>query len=262
MKNSEKSTQGATPNRSVERAIGVLKLFKEKQNGLTFTDIWQGAGLPKATAFRVVNTLQSLGFLDYNEWSRRYVLGPEILQLGMMALKANDLYSVAHPTMEKLQITTKQTIVLYARRRMYKTCIFKIESGDGVRYAPDVGCPLALWRGASGIVLLSEFLLEDLDEVLDKASSEFESGDHLDYLSIKQNVMFAKANGYFYSENDYGFGAVNLAAPIRSYGGRIIGTINIAGAEKSFAGGNKDIWTEQLISASKQISCKMGYDEA
>ena len=251
---------GTLSNRSIERAATVLKLFKNVRRGLTFTEILQESKLPKATVFRVVNTLLALDFLSYNDFSRRYELGPEVLQLGLTAMKVADIYSASHPAMERLQLSSGQSVVLYVRRKMYKVCMAKIEKEDGVSYAPEVGCPLPLWRGSSGMILLSEFELPDLDDVIEHAREAVKLEEAIPIESIRCSVSDIKQKGYCYSKESYGYGVVNLAVPIKTYGGRIIGSLNLAGAESDFSEANREKWIGELKLAAEQISNRIGYN--
>lgn len=259
--NEREDAQGAVMNRSVERAVSVLKVFENASYGLTFTEIWQNTGLSKATASRVVSTLAALDFLDYNETSRRYVLGPAILRLGLTAMRGLDLVTVSHPIMEQLQLSCKQSVALYVRRKSYKICLSKIEREEGICYVPEVGCPLSLWRGASGIVLLSELELADLDQILEKAAQEVTDNEVPDCQYIRDAVEATKRDGFCFSTRDYGYGVYNLAVPVKTFGGKVEASLNIAGTAQEFTQEHVAAWKILLQTAAGNISTRMGYSE-
>ncbi len=256
----DNNKQNFIPNRSIERGLELLKLFEETNRGLTFTEIRQGIQLPKATTYRILNTLMMMGFVDYTESTKLYTLGPEIMKLGLRAMQSRDLLSAAHPVMEQLQLLTKQSVALYVRRNNTKVCLSKIEPKDSVHYIPDVGCPLSIWRGASGVVLLSGLEESAIDSILESAREEILRSDiGVDCDELKRRILQAKRDGYFFSTLGYGYDVYNIAVPVRSYEGRIVATLNIAGKAKSFTEDKIEEWIPLLRQAADKVSFKAGY---
>lgn len=49
--------------RAVERALAIFDAFDSQHQSLSLLEIGERIGMPKATTFRLVNTLESCGFL-------------------------------------------------------------------------------------------------------------------------------------------------------------------------------------------------------
>src|SRR5438874_1309815 len=66
---------------SVGKAFAVLRSFTADDVGLSITEIAARAGLDRGTAFRLVQTLVKLGYLNVNAATRRYRLSLKCLDL-------------------------------------------------------------------------------------------------------------------------------------------------------------------------------------
>jgi DNA-binding IclR family transcriptional regulator len=98
--------------RSVERALGVLKTFLDCDEEQSVTEISEKAGLDISTTFRLLVTLQSNGFVEYNNATAKYRLGVSCLELGSKFIKNNDIRKVALKQMEALRNEFGETVHL------------------------------------------------------------------------------------------------------------------------------------------------------
>jgi IclR family acetate operon transcriptional repressor len=62
--------------RAVERTLDLLDLLKTSPQGLSLMEATQELGLPRATAFRYLHTLEARGYVVRSERTGRYWPGP------------------------------------------------------------------------------------------------------------------------------------------------------------------------------------------
>lgn len=73
---------------SVNRALNILKIIGEaKSFGLSAADLQRRTGIPKSSLSYVLRTLLNNEFLSFDEETRRYTVGKQILSLGAEILK-------------------------------------------------------------------------------------------------------------------------------------------------------------------------------
>ena len=89
---------------SLERGIAVIQVFSRDSPALTLSDVARLTGMSRATARRILLTLEQLGHVRSD--GRLFALTPRVLTLGWAYLASLDLGSVAQPAMEAL---TRQT---------------------------------------------------------------------------------------------------------------------------------------------------------
>jgi DNA-binding IclR family transcriptional regulator len=106
--------------RSVKRAFSVLHCFSPASLRLTLQEIADRLGLAKSTAFRLVNTLEQLGYLvRLND--QRYSLSHQFVRLAAVARASVSIRDIARPNLEQLSRTAGESVT-----------VFTIDGGDYV----------------------------------------------------------------------------------------------------------------------------------
>jgi DNA-binding IclR family transcriptional regulator len=100
---------------TLARGLGVLRVFRASDNGLTHAEIAERTGLPKPTISRLTYTLCELGYLSHSGRNERFRLGPAAVVLGSVASLSISFVDLASDTMQKLADQTG-TLTLIAVR--------------------------------------------------------------------------------------------------------------------------------------------------
>lgn len=87
---------------SAAKTFAVLKAFAPEYPELTLAEVATRAGLDRGTAFRLIHTLEALGYLRAVPGTRRFRLTLQCLELGFAALSANGLSDHAVPLLREL----------------------------------------------------------------------------------------------------------------------------------------------------------------
>jgi len=101
-----------SPSRTLEKGLQVLSLFDVTHPEWTLREIRERAGLPKATGFRLVKTLENLKYLAYDPKSGAYHLGSAMLKAAYLTLSHSGLVRVAEPYVQALAEATTETVDL------------------------------------------------------------------------------------------------------------------------------------------------------
>ncbi|MDU3076156.1 MAG: helix-turn-helix domain-containing protein, partial [Mixta calida] len=87
----------------LERGLQLLLAFGEQHRELTFAELHRLVDMPKATAYRVVQTLEHMGFLERNPRTSTFSLGMNVLRLGFEYIASLDVAQVGQPVIEQLR---------------------------------------------------------------------------------------------------------------------------------------------------------------
>lgn len=104
----------ATPNRSLERGLGLLRAFRPGTEYLTNGDLSEATGLSKSTVSRLTQTLVRAGFLDYDGTSGAYRLSVSLLGLAHSMYHCSALLQVASPLMAQVARSEQVNVSLAA----------------------------------------------------------------------------------------------------------------------------------------------------
>ena len=91
----------------LERGLQLLLAFGEQHRDLTFAELHRLVDMPKATAYRVVQTLEYMGFLERNARTNTFSLGMNVLRLGFEYIASLDVAQVGQPVIEQLRDTSQ-----------------------------------------------------------------------------------------------------------------------------------------------------------
>ena len=106
---------GAGFSQSLERGLAVLSSFTPERPELGISELARMLALTRSTTHRYVATLAALGYLHQDEDTRRYRLGPRVLDLGFAVLGSLELREIAAPHLRRLAETTGHTANLAVR---------------------------------------------------------------------------------------------------------------------------------------------------
>src|SRR5438552_14993774 len=103
-------SEHAAYSQSLERGLAILSAFKSGRPLLGVSELGREIGLSRSTAHRYVATLAALGYLQQDGSTKKYRLGPRVLDLGFSAINSMELREVAAPHLQALSDETGHTV--------------------------------------------------------------------------------------------------------------------------------------------------------
>jgi IclR family pca regulon transcriptional regulator len=211
---------------SLDRGLRVLELFGGGQQPMTLSDLAKAAGLPRATARRILFTLERAGFVESD--GKLFRLTPRVLVLASGYLVSNHVVSVLQPALDRLSseaqeissmaILNGNDVVFIARAS--PTRIFS----SGI----DIGYRLPAFCTSVGRILLSRLPDDELAAALDAMDlvplTPFTVTDRK--LLLKA-IIGDRAQGYSLVDREAEPGFRSISVPVRRYDGTIIAAINM-----------------------------------
>ena len=140
--------------RAVGRAMAIFDAFDEQHPALSLQTISQRIGMPKTTTFRLVQSLESAGFLVRGD-NQQYALSMKLVRLAGLVPSTLGLREAARPTMIEVNEKTGETITLNKRIDFIRVCIELVETPSPLMHIVRPGEHLPLLHGATGRVLLA-----------------------------------------------------------------------------------------------------------
>jgi len=135
------------------RALALLGAFDERHRELNLSDLASRAGLPLATAHRLVGDLIEWGALSRT--STGYVVGSRLWDVGLLAPMNTGLRSVASPYLHDLYGATLATVHLAIRDGRHVLYVERLSGHASVPVVSTVGSRLPLHATGVGKVLLA-----------------------------------------------------------------------------------------------------------
>lgn len=202
------------PVKVIEKAFHLFEQLNNK-NELSLKEISERTVIPKPTASRILDTLQTLGYIEQDSVTHRFRLGGKFLSLVKSSHTMNDLVVTAEPFMEKLHKMFAETVNLARLHGPQVVYVVILESRHAFRISDNIGDPASIHSTAIGKALAA-FLPEDkLQELLMNCQfTRFTRKTILDEQCLRKHLALVKQNGYAMDNEEGHEGVICVAAPI------------------------------------------------
>ncbi|MBS2965084.1 IclR family transcriptional regulator [Actinocrinis puniceicyclus] len=217
------------PVQSIERAAAILRLLARGSGRLGVGEIATSLGLAKGTAHGILRTLQGVGFVEQDRASGKYQLGATLLHLGTSYLDVNDLRSRAINWADALAARSGEAVRIGTPLDGKVLVVHHVFRPDDSLQTLDVGSLLPLHATALGKVLLA-YDADVASQLKDDDLAWFTRRTLVTAEALSRSVARVRELGWAAEVEEFATGLASIAAPIRGYGGLVVGAISIAGA--------------------------------
>lgn len=245
---------------AIERALDVLNLFGSGDTpSLGVTEVAQALGLSKAVVHRILLTCRDKGFVDYDEPTRRYRLGPAGFRLGLTYLGRIDGLQTAQELIPRLVERTQETATLSVRSGDSRVYVAQRTPDRDIKMVVEVGARFALHVGASSKALLAFIDPDEAEDYLTRLTcGNLPQADTVDIRALRRELEDVRLRGYAVSVNERGVGAASAAAPIFGVGRRVVTVMSVCGPEQRFIS-HRDECIEALLDVAATTSSRLGH---
>jgi IclR family transcriptional regulator, pca regulon regulatory protein len=227
------AADGTGLSQSLERGLAVLCAFSPDRPALGISDLARELGLTRSTTHRYVATLASLGFLEQDDSTRKYRLGPRVLDLGFSMLGSLELREIAAPHLRRLTDATGHTSNLAIRDDTDVILIDRVRGRPGryhhLEFTLHVGSRLPAYCSATGKVLLAYLPRPDLEPLLERIEL-VQRGPRT--LTGKRALLLelerVRRTGVAVNDEELDSALRSIAAPVRARSGEVIAAVNVA----------------------------------
>src|SRR3989442_9412236 len=211
------------------KALELLSVFSFREPRLSLAELATRTGIPRATAFRLLSTLEQSGFLQKIHGA--YQLGIKCFVLGNIVAGGLDLRETAHPHLVALRDATRETTqiaildhwqVVYLERMLSPLPVGFMRSRAGAilpAYCTGLGKTLLAFRPEAEVVAWA-------------ATQKFTALTPRTITSAKRllkDLREIRERGYGLDEEEREKGVCCIAAPVRNHTGDVIAAISVAG---------------------------------
>jgi DNA-binding IclR family transcriptional regulator len=210
---------------SIERSSAVLRLLAAGPGRLRVKEIADALSLPKSTAQSILRTLTHIGFAEQDPRTARYRLGRALLDLGSTGLDANELRARALNWADTLASRSAEEVHVGALHDGGVLIVHHVFRPDDSVQSMDTGHVVPSHATAIGKVLLAYRASAAEDAVLTAYTRRTVTARQ----ALTRALAEIRGQGWALSVEEWQPGRAGLAAPLRTFGGLVVGAIGISG---------------------------------
>jgi len=239
---------------SLERGLAVLQVFSPEHPSVTLSQAATLTGLTRATARRILLTLEQLGYVRAE--GRHFVPTPRVLGIGYAYLSSMDQWQAAHPFMVELAELTQESCSAATLDGTEVVYVARVPSTRVMSVNLNVGARVPAYATSMGRVLLGGLHPAMLDQYF--------AGVRLlpltphtvtDEARLRERIAEASEQGWSLVDEELEDGLRSIAAPIYDRYGRLDAALTICGhAGRVTSAQLRDEFLPHLLIAAKQIT--------
>ncbi|EQB3910967.1 IclR family transcriptional regulator [Buttiauxella gaviniae] len=143
-------------SQSLFRGLQLVEILSNYPNGCPLAHLSELAQLNKSTVHRLLQGLQSCGYVTPAPAAGSYRLTTKFISVGQKALSSLNIIHVAAPHLEALNIATGETINFSSREEDHAILIYKLEPTTGMlRTRAYIGQHMPLYCSAMGKIYMA-----------------------------------------------------------------------------------------------------------
>lgn len=238
------------------RAAAVLRAIAAcADTGLSTSDIARHTGLARPTVHRLLVAWTEEGFVDREQRSGRWLLGPELFILGSLAAERYDVTETARPILRSLARETGESAFLSARRGDETVCLAGEEGSFPLRsHVLHVGIRLPLGVASAGLVILAHLPARDIENYLDRVDLIEKWGADHGRRVLENRLVETREAGYCVNPGLLVEGSWGMGAAVFTHRDEPRWALSITGVESRFPPDRREALGELLLGHAHDLT--------
>jgi DNA-binding IclR family transcriptional regulator len=244
----------------LERGLRLLCEFNRHDKTLSAPELARRLNVPRSTVFRLLATLERMGFVERTNGGRDYRLGMAVLRLGFEYLASLELPEIGRPLLDRLRDEIGYNTNLVVRDGRSIVYIAKSTTSSSFVSSVHVGTRLPAHATIFGRVLLQDLSLAELRELYPEDHLEVFSGNTpKTVVELFHMVQHDKERGIVLQEGFFERGISTVAAPVRDRSGAIVAALGATIPAPHIEGSKLDHIVQRVRETANELSRLLDY---
>ncbi|MBI2756246.1 MAG: IclR family transcriptional regulator [Chloroflexi bacterium] len=246
--------------RIVERALDVLDALAEQPQSTGVIRLGEQLGLPGSSLHRLLGVLVEHGLATQDADTRRYRLGPRVMQLSQAYRRQNTLEAVAQPHLQDLRDGAQETVFLTQLVRHEAVCIATAESPRPLQFFMRPGQTMPYHAAASARVILAYRPAGEAERLLrGEPLDRYTSATRASIEELLADLPSIRAQGWAVCDEEMEVGVAALSAPIHDGEAEVTASVTIVAPAERLAPARRPAMLKLLLACASAISADLGY---
>lgn len=239
----------------IDRMTALLDAVSRYPEPVTLKVLTAETGLHSSTAFRILDSMVSNGFLERSA-SGQYQLGRKLLSLGSRVHAQSDVRQLALPVMAELRDALEESVNLTVREGDEVVYIEKATPNRMMHVQQLIGSRAPLHVTAVGKLMLAVSGDDECEQYARRTNLPAYTRNTINDLSgLLEDARQLRNQGYAFDNEEAEIGVGCIGTLIYDATGSIIAGLSISAPIER----RRNEWADQLMLAANRISEELGY---
>jgi IclR family acetate operon transcriptional repressor len=249
----------SNPVRSIQKAAAILDLLAESKQPLSLTEIAEQTGWAKSTAYGLLCSMRSVGFVEQSAETGRYTLGVRLFEYGSAVQSTRNILTLSREPMHALVEASGESAVLSMLDRGEVLILGHAEPDSSFHIVSETGRHLPSFCTAQGKILLSEQPVSSVRRIFEAHVQAFTPHTATSYEQLATELASVRETGFAIENGEFRVGIRGVAAPIRDHHGEIRYAIGLIGMFRRVDSDEFRAATAHVKETAETLSAMLGY---
>ncbi len=240
------------------KALQALEIIAGSTSPLSVQDLAKKLNSDKTTAYRMLLTLQSSGFVVRDEVTKRYSLSYKVVSLSRNLLAENEVTKLILNALRELVSVTYETFHYSVLNGNQTVLVLRVKGNQLVNVDFQIGDCSPLHCTAIGKVVLAFQDVRFLEEVIASGLPKMASNTITDPDELRLELNRIRSQGYAIDDHEFSDNMRCIAVPIFEGNGRVSGGISASGPDSRFTFEKLEELKKHMLTTSIDLSRQLG----
>lgn len=215
---------------SVERALSLLEVLGEDEEGYRLTDLAIRTGLSPSTVHRLLTTLEKHRFVQFDQSDGMWHVGRQAFAVGSAFVRQRNFVAPALPFLRRLRDQTRETANLGVVDDGEMVVLTQIESREIMRAITRVGGRVPMVSSGMGKAILATYAPADVATIVSRYGMRKTTPHSLTRASeLRGELDTIRRQGYAVDDEEFVTGLRCVAAVVYSNQAEALFAISVSG---------------------------------
>lgn len=245
---------------ALTRGLQLLMQFSRDERELSGAELARRLKVPRASIFRLLHTLEQLGFVERVGETTQYRLGVAVLRLGFEYLASMELTEHGRPVLDALRDATGYSAHLVVRDGHEVVFVAKSTGHHALFHSIQVGARLPAHATVLGRILMAGMDTTALGDLFGGAPLKaYTTHTPTSVKKLKTLIDQHQALGYAISQGGFETGISTIAAPVFDDRRAVVAAVSITVPAQQIEAPRTTVLVKAVQDAATQLSARISH---
>ena len=243
---------------SLDRALSLLKALASGGD-VALSKLSRQVDIPTATTHRILNTLQTHGFVQFDSGRQEWSVGVEAYRTGAAFLRRNSVVEIGQPYLRALMEQTGETANLAVPDKGEVVFVGQVETPNPIRAFFPAGSRSSMHASGIGKAILAAMSDEKRQKLFQKAEfPTFTAHTLIDPMALERDLQQIRERGWSHDAQERYLGMSCIGACIFDEQANPCAGISVSGPTARFQDTELERMGALVVDAAREITRSSG----